>query len=69
MLFHNLISSTELKQGLIANKILHTFLHASKGERVSTLHFGALAADDEGIWFLYVPQEFLSGKVKLQQSF
>lgn len=56
MLFHNLISSTELKQGLIADKILHTFLHTSKGVRVSTLHFGACAVDGEGIWFLCAPR-------------
>lgn len=41
MLFYNLIKPIELKQGLIADKNLLTFVYKKKGARVSTLLFGA----------------------------
>lgn len=43
MLFYNLISPIQLKQGLIAGKKLLIFLHIKKGAAVSTF-FGELSA-------------------------
>lgn len=55
MLFYNLISPIELKQGLIADKKLLTFVHTKKGARVSTLLFGVsckLAVGRQWYWNL-----------------
>ena len=73
MLFYNLISPIELKQGLIADKNLLTFVHTKQGARVSTLYSELRASlpyagNGKGPWFLQVSQEYLFMEVKLQQS-
>lgn len=73
MLFYNLISPIELKQGLIADKRLLTFVHTKEGVRVSTLHLelsasSPYASNGKGLWFLHVSQEYLLMEVKLQKS-